>query len=704
MTLSLPLRFALAMLTSSVLGCAGSTGTDDSSTGIPLAGTPTPVFLAASSGQWLSADNGGGGAITATAPWMRGWEQFNLYDTTSSALSDGDLVYLASSTGAFVSADGGGGGALTATAPAASGWEGFYVVRLAGPGLIHSGDAIALKTYVKGNYVSAINGGGGQVTADAPWAKGWETLVITMAGAVTPPPPTSTPGASPRQRVLDYFASISGKKTIAGQHDKNNATPSDATDQVTGITGRVPGLWSGDFLFGSDVDHRQDMIDEAINQWHHGAVVQLLYHNCIPTRDEYCSWDDIGGANPQHLSDSQWSQIVTDGTALNQAWKARLDGLAPFFQQLKDAGVAPLFRPLHEMNQGVFWWGGRGGPQGTRKLYQITHDYLVQKGFDNIIWVWDLQDFGSLATDVTDYNPGSSYFDIAALDIYDGGYDQSKHDAIAGAAGGKYIAIGECSTPPTSDELASQPDWLFFMLWPDFVDQNQGALPPLYAAANVITEDEMPGWGTTSPAPGGGASGFEQILGQTQFESMFPNRDPFYTYDGLVQAAKIYPAFAASGSLDDRKREVAAFLANVNHETGALVYIEEIDKADYCGDGCPCAPGKQYYGRGPIQISWNSNYCAASQAIFGDPEVLRTDPDRVARDAQVAWATALWFWNTTGCHDAIVSSEDFGGTVQIINGPVECGGLRPDEVQDRIDAYVRFCQLLGVDPGTSLSC
>lgn len=691
-----PVRVVAAPLLAIImLGCTPRH--HDESVRVPLSGAKVPAFFAASSGQFLSAANGGGGAITATAPWMRGWERFLVEDTTSAALSDGDLVYVASSTGKFLSADGGGGGALSATAAVASGWEAFYLVRLAGPGAIRSGDAVALRTMLKGTYVSAINAGGGDVRADAPWAKGWETFIITLpAGGGG----GGGGGVSARQRVLDQLASIAGHKTIAGQHDKNNGTPSDATDRIIAITGKTPALWSGDFLFGSNVDSRQTMINEAINQWSHGAVVQLLYHACIPTRDEYCGWDDIGGAHPQHLSDAEWNDLVTDGTSLNAAWKTRLDTLSPFFQQLKNAGVAPLFRPIHEMNQGVFWWGGRGGANGTRKLFQITHDYLVNvKGFDNIIWVWDVQDFGSLRSDVSDYNPGTSYFDIAALDIYDGGYDQWKHDAIAGAAGGKFIAIGECSTPPTASELAAQPDWVFFMLWPDFVDQNRSALPALYSAANVVTEEQMPGWSAS-----GGSSALERILSRASFESMFPNRNPFYTYDGLVQSTLIYPAFAGSGSVDDRKREVAAFLANVNHETGALVYIEEIAKADYCGSGCPCAPGKRYYGRGPIQISWNSNYCAASQAIFGDPEVLRTDPDRVARDPQVAWATGLWFWNATGCHEKIVNGKDFGGTIQIINGPVECGGLRPDQVQDRINAYLNFCNLLGVDPGPKLSC
>lgn len=298
-----------------------------------------------------------------------------------------------------------------------------------------------------------------------------------------------------KQRVLAYLASISGKKTIAGQHDKNNATPTDATDQVQSITGKVPGLWSGDFLFGDDVASRPTMIAEAQTQWKAGAIVQLMYHACAPTGDESCSWDDIGGDTPVHLTDAQWSDLVTPGGMLYQAWLARLDTLSVFFQQLKDAGVAPLFRPQHEMNQGTFWWGGRPGPQGTLKLFQITHDYLVQqKGFDNIIWVWDLRDFSTLATDVNAYDPGGAYYDIAALDVYDGPYDVSKYQAMTGVAGSKFIAIGECSTLPTADELASQPLWTFFMLWPDYIGQNQAALPALYGAPNVVTRDQMPGW------------------------------------------------------------------------------------------------------------------------------------------------------------------------------------------------------------------
>ena len=36
----------------------------------------------------------------------------------------------------------------------------------------------------------------------------------------------------------------------------------------------------------------------------------------------------------------------------------------------------------------------------------------------------------------------------------------------------------------------------------------------------------------------------------------------------------------------------------------------------------PCSPGKQYYGRGAKQLSWNYNYGAFSVAMFGDVHTL----------------------------------------------------------------------------------
>lgn len=42
----------------------------------------------------------------------------------------------------------------------------------------------------------------------------------------------------------------------------------------------------------------------------------------------------------------------------------------------------------------------------------------------------------------------------------------------------------------------------------------------------------------------------------------------FYTRDTFLRVLRDYPHFGRSGSIDDSKREIAAFFAHVTHETG----------------------------------------------------------------------------------------------------------------------------------------
>ncbi len=317
----------------------------------------------------------------------------------------------------------------------------------------------------------------------------------TSPGTDGAPGTDAAVGPTPKEKVLAFLAKNSGKATLAGIHNRHNATPSEFTGQMHDLTGKYPAFWSADFLFESDdIANRGKMIEQAKTEWSHGAVVQLMFHACPPDVAEPCGWDP--GLLHHPLDDAQWSDLITDGGKLNKAWKSRLDEIAPFLQQLKDAGVAPLFRPHHEMNQGAFWWGGRTGAKGTSRLFQITHDYLVKtKGLDNIIWVWDVQD---LSWDFSSYDPGEAYYDLAALDVYDdgSGYSTAKYDAMKKASPHRPLAIGECQKLPTAAALTSQPLWSFFMGWSELVADNNSAadIKSLYSASNVLTLDEMPGW------------------------------------------------------------------------------------------------------------------------------------------------------------------------------------------------------------------
>ncbi|MET9511864.1 glycoside hydrolase family 19 protein [Streptomyces flavidovirens] len=242
-----------------------------------------------------------------------------------------------------------------------------------------------------------------------------------------------------------------------------------------------------------------------------------------------------------------------------------------------------------------------------------------------------------------------------------------------------------------------------------------------YNGAYYIAEHDNPGYDPTvstwywnpytcgggTPAP----SGF--VVSESQFNQMFPNRNSFYSYSGLTAALSAYPAFANTGSDTVKKQEAAAFLANVSHETGGLVHIVEQNQANYphyCDwsrpYGCPAGQAA-YYGRGPIQLSWNFNYKAAGDALGID---LLNNPWRVQNEAAVAWKTGLWYWNTqngpgtmTG-HNAMVSQAGFGHTIRSINGSLECDGKNPAQVQSRVSKYQQFTQILGVPTGSNLYC
>jgi hypothetical protein len=235
------------------------------------------------------------------------------------------------------------------------------------------------------------------------------------------------------------------------------------------------------------------------------------------------------------------------------------------------------------------------------------------------------------------------------------------------------------------------------------------------------------------------------VLTQGLFDEMFSHREEpacsggLFTYAALLEASKAFPLFASQGSIDDRKRELAAFLANAGHETTGgwaaapdgpqawgLCFREELGcESGACTSYCvadakyPCAPGKTYHGRGPLQLSYNYNYGQAGDALSLP---LLATPELVATDGVIAFKAALWFWMTAqapkpSCHDVMVglwqpSAEDmaanrsagFGMTVNIINGGLECGQPTPPQVADRVAFYQRFTALLAVSPGDAITC
>ena len=229
------------------------------------------------------------------------------------------------------------------------------------------------------------------------------------------------------------------------------------------------------------------------------------------------------------------------------------------------------------------------------------------------------------------------------------------------------------------------------------------------------------GGGTTTTTAGSGGS---FVVSETQFNNWFPARNSFYTYADLIAAMAYYPSFAKSGNATVDKQEAAAFFANLQHESDSLKAVREYNTANYplyCDVNwvqVACRSSNwsdEYFGRGPIQISWTTNYRNLSSAM-GLGTQLVDNPELLATNATIAWRSALWYWmtqvgpNTITPHAAITGGSGFGQTIKSINGARECVGGSAysaeghTQMQVRVNYYTTFTGNLGVATGSNLTC
>ncbi|ARB27274.1 glycoside hydrolase family 19 protein [Pseudomonas tolaasii] len=117
---------------------------------------------------------------------------------------------------------------------------------------------------------------------------------------------------------------------------------------------------------------------------------------------------------------------------------------------------------------------------------------------------------------------------------------------------------------------------------------------------------------------------------------------------------------------------VAAFIAQVGHESGQLRWVREIwgptaQQLGYEGradlGNTVKGDGSKFRGRGLIQVTGRANYVACGEALgldlIGKPELLELP--------QHAAMSAAWFWSTRGLN-TLADQKDFTKITRRING------------------------------------
>lgn len=152
----------------------------------------------------------------------------------------------------------------------------------------------------------------------------------------------------------------------------------------------------------------------------------------------------------------------------------------------------------------------------------------------------------------------------------------------------------------------------------------------------------------------------------------------------LPSAGKQVGVFASSLTLAmdqfkiNTRLRMAAFIAQVGHESGQFRYVRELGGDQYLSKydtgtlaarlgNTPEADGdgQRFRGRGLLQITGRDNYLACSKELFGDDRLLRTP--ELLEQAEWACKSAAWFWNSRNLN-ALADAGSFETITRRING------------------------------------
>lgn len=152
-----------------------------------------------------------------------------------------------------------------------------------------------------------------------------------------------------------------------------------------------------------------------------------------------------------------------------------------------------------------------------------------------------------------------------------------------------------------------------------------------------------------------------------QFKKLFPALS-------AMRASSLYPYFIQSltdGNISGCN-SIAAYVAQIGHETFGLLLFEEIATGDQyegpnntVGNTQP-GDGRRYKGRGPLHLTGRDNYQRGGRALMRN---FRDVPEEVGM-LSGGFAAAAWYWRTrvNSANAASGTLTGFDGTTINVNG------------------------------------
>ncbi|MBR6378952.1 MAG: beta-mannosidase [Fibrobacter sp.] len=327
-------------------------------------------------------------------------------------------------------------------------------------------------------------------------------------------------------KLYTFLVNNFGTKTISGimtgnmdNYTLNNdfKTHEDVAD-IYARSGKYPALVGFDFLFSTGPNasgdwnkaYDQKALFLAKNLWSQGGIPAFSWHWKDPTDkvDAFYATQKAAGDGKEFTTFRVSEAFVSGTTNWNKesnAYKgiiADIDYIADYFLQLQEAGVAAIFRPLHEAGGDWFWWSNSTSGEQYAALYRLVYDEMVNvKGVRNLVWVFNPE----ASLDVS-WDPGADYYDVISVDIYNNDNDHSSNSAAFDTFKDKWgtskiLALSENGPiPDVSNMHTDQAVWSWWMPW---YSSWSGKWPGQTSNSvwknnmeddRIITFEDMPGW------------------------------------------------------------------------------------------------------------------------------------------------------------------------------------------------------------------
>ncbi|MBR6874392.1 MAG: glycoside hydrolase [Ruminococcus sp.] len=309
------------------------------------------------------------------------------------------------------------------------------------------------------------------------------------------------------QALYSYICECYGKSVITGQHDTVGTMTE--TRRISEITGRSPAIRFGDLMpFTQDMIIGEHEIEYAEKWAEEGGLISYMWHWIDPVggKSYYADETDF------ELSKAVTKEKVYDKSIeeLEKLQKKKkisaecvavikdIDKISEKLAELRDKGIAVLWRPLHEASNGYFWWGR------DKESYIWLWTLLYQRQteyhkLNNLIWVWSAQN--------SDWYVGDELCDVISADIYDQGNTSGQVEKLLflrDICKTKPIAMSECGTLPSIQSIADERAyWSYIGQWGGSFLLNEDAslnedyntteaLVKFYSNNISVTRDELP--------------------------------------------------------------------------------------------------------------------------------------------------------------------------------------------------------------------